>query len=81
MHRRRSLADPHIPSHQSRIGPEHGDIHRVAVVAVFQERQPIGARKPGLDVTVRLDAFLAIDLGGSLVATTKRMEEAGVRLP
>jgi hypothetical protein len=69
-----------MASDHLRIGPEHGDIHRLAVVAVFQELQAIGARKPGLDVTIRLDACRAIDLGGSLAAMTARMEEAGVRL-
>ena len=73
-------AHNHIALDHLRIGPEHGDIHRRAVVAVFHERQAIGAREPGLDATVRLDACRAIDLGGSRAAMTKRMEEAGVRL-
>jgi len=73
-------AHAYIALDHLRIGPEHGDIRRLAVVAVFQERHAIGARKLGLDVTVRMDAFRAIDLGGSLAAMTKRMEEAGVRL-
>ncbi len=73
-------AHAHIALDHLRIGPEHGDIRRLAVVAVFQERHAIGAREPGLDATVRLDACRAIDLGGSLAAMTARMEGAAVRL-
>ena len=40
----------------------------------------LDARKHGLDVTVRMDACRAIDLGGSLAAMTERMKQAGVRL-
>ena len=40
----------------------------------------IDARKHGLEVTVRLDACRAIDLGGSLAAMTAKMKEAGVVL-
>ena len=40
----------------------------------------LDARRHGLDVTVRMDACRAIDLGGSLAAMTDRMREAGVRL-
>lgn len=40
----------------------------------------LDARKHGLDVTVRMDACRAIDLGGSLAAMTERMRQAGVRL-
>ncbi len=40
----------------------------------------LDARRLGFDVTVRLDACRAIDLGGSLAAMTARMKEAGVTL-
>lgn len=40
----------------------------------------LDARKHGLDVTVRLDACRAIDLGGSLAVMTAKMKEAGVVL-
>lgn len=40
----------------------------------------LDARRLGFDVTVRLDACRAIDLGGSLAAMTDRMREAGVKL-
>ena len=40
----------------------------------------LDARRLGLDVTVRMDACRAIDLGGSLAAMTARMQEAGVKL-
>jgi len=40
----------------------------------------LDARRLGFDVTVRLDACRAIDLGGSLAAMTARMNEAGVTL-
>jgi len=40
----------------------------------------LDARRLGFDVTVRLDACRAIDLGGSLAAMTARMNEAGVVL-
>ncbi|MCO5160543.1 MAG: bifunctional nicotinamidase/pyrazinamidase [Mesorhizobium sp.] len=40
----------------------------------------LDARRHGLDVTVRMDACRAIDLGGSLAAMTDRMREAGVIL-
>ncbi len=40
----------------------------------------LDARRLGFDVTVRLDACRAIDLGGSLAAMTARMREAGVTL-
>lgn len=40
----------------------------------------LDARRLGLDVTVRMDACRAIDLGGTLAAMTARMQEAGVKL-
>lgn len=40
----------------------------------------LDARRLGFDVTVRMDACRAIDLGGSLAAMTARMNEAGVVL-
>ncbi|MFI0844176.1 bifunctional nicotinamidase/pyrazinamidase [Mesorhizobium sp. IMUNJ 23232] len=40
----------------------------------------LDAVRLGFDVTVRLDACRAIDLGGSLEAMTERMREAGVTL-
>lgn len=40
----------------------------------------LDAVRLGFDVTVRLDACRAIDLGGSLQAMTERMREAGVTL-
>ncbi|MFH1795542.1 MAG: bifunctional nicotinamidase/pyrazinamidase [Pseudomonadota bacterium] len=40
----------------------------------------LDARRLGFDVTVRMDACRAIDLGGSLAAMTARMNEAGVTL-
>ena len=40
----------------------------------------LDARRLGFDVTVRMDACRAIDLGGSLAAMTARMREAGVTL-
>lgn len=40
----------------------------------------LDARKLGFDVTVKLDACRAIDLGGSLQTMLDRMREAGVRL-
>jgi nicotinamidase/pyrazinamidase len=40
----------------------------------------LDAARLGFDVTVRLEACRAIDLGGSLDAMTERMREAGVTL-
>lgn len=40
----------------------------------------LDAAKKGFDVSVRLDACRAIDLGGSLDVMTGRMRDAGVRL-
>ena len=40
----------------------------------------LDARQEGFEVSVRLDACRAIDLGGSLAAMTERMRAAGVTL-
>lgn len=40
----------------------------------------LDAASKGFDVTVRMDACRAIDLGGSLAAMTARMKDAGVKL-
>jgi nicotinamidase/pyrazinamidase len=40
----------------------------------------LDARLHGFDVTVRMEACRAIDLGGSMAAMTDRMREAGVKL-
>jgi nicotinamidase/pyrazinamidase len=40
----------------------------------------LDAVREGFAVTVAMDACRAIDLGGSLAAMTRRMQEAGVRL-
>lgn len=40
----------------------------------------LDAASKGFNVTVRMDACRAIDLGGSLAAMTQRMKEAGVAL-